>query len=274
MRLRNTTAAAAVAVLLAACGGDDDGDPGATSETEPETAESIEEEDSDGEDAGDDAGGETLGDLELPDPDEFISDGEFRGQGIILPIPDGWSVDQMALLQGLVAASADDDQTQQLVAQAIDTTQLGEDQQISFDELIEVQRTQFDPIDPDLEPSVDEEVEIDGATAAHRLRFEDVQIEEQPAFDLELVLAEDGEGRIALFNYAAPTDSFDDAIAEQMVDGVGIDPDSEPPEPQVPAAPQGGAGEGGDEPIPVEPDEGIGDGAGPPEDDAEADTDG
>lgn len=260
MRLRKTTAAAAAAVLLAACGGGDDGDADATPETDSAAPAETE---TDGE-GGD---GESLGDLDLPDAEEFVSDGEFRGQGVVLPIPEGWSVDDMALLQGLVAASADEDQTQQLVAQAIDTADLAEDQQVSFEDLLEVQRTQFEPVDPDLEPSADEAVEIDGATTAHRLRFEDVQIQEQPAFDLELVLAEDGEGRIALFNYAAPSDAFDEQIAELLVDGAGIDPDSEPPAPQTPAAPQDGAG-GGDEPIPVEPDEGIGDGAGPPEDEA------
>lgn len=241
MRLRNMTAAASAAVLLAACGGTDDGDPGAAPETatDDETgadADGTEDEPNDG---------DTLGDLELPDPDEFIADGEFRGQGVVLPLPDGWSVDQMTLLQGLVSASADDDQMQQLAAQAVDTTQLGEDQQVSFDDLLEVQRSQFEAIDPDLTPSIDEAVDIEGATAAHRLRFEDVQIDQQPAFDLELVLAEDGEGRIALFNYAAPTGDFDEAISELMLEGAGIDPDSQPPEP--PPAPAAPAPEPGDD---------------------------
>lgn len=263
MRLRNLTAAASAAVLLAACGGTDDGDPGAAPETESDDqteAEGAEEEPSDG---------ETLGDLELPEADEFIADGEFRGQGVVLPIPDGWTVDDMALLQGLVSATADEDRTQQLAAQAVDTAQLGEDQQVTFDDVLEIQRSQFAQIDPELEPTVDETVEVDGATAAHRLRFEGVQIEDQPSFDLDVVLAEDGEGRIALFNYAAPTEAFDEAIAELMLDGAGIDPDSEPPAPEP--APQGGAGESGEEPIPAEPDEGIGDGAGPPEDEAGSD---
>lgn len=237
MRLRKTTAAAAAAVLLAACGGTD-GD----ADTTPDAQTGTETETDAGTDADAEGEPESLGDLDLPDADEFIADGEFRGQGVVMPIPDGWTVDDMALVQGLVAASADEDQTQQLVAQAIDTADLGDDQQVTFEDLLEVQRTQFAPVDPDLEATVDEAVEIDGATSAHRLRFEQVQIDEQPAFDLELVLAEDGDGRIALFNYAAPSEAFDDAVAELMMDGIGIDPDSEPPAPQAPAVPQDDAG--------------------------------
>lgn len=251
MRLRQATATAAVAVLIAACGGAD-GDP-ETDTAAPEATDGTP----------DDAGDDGIDQPDLPDPDELVTDGEFRGQGVVLPVPDGWSIDEMALMQGLIVASSDDDPTQQLAAQAIDATALPDDETIDFDELLELQRTQFQEVDPDLAPTIDEEVEVEGATQAHRLRFEDVSLPEQPAFRLELILAEDGDGRIALFNYAAPSDGFDEDIAELLIDGVAIDPDSEPPAPMVPEEelPDEGAG---DDTEPVEP----GDDAATEEDDA------
>ncbi|MFA9430879.1 hypothetical protein [Egicoccus sp. AB-alg2] len=228
MRLRNTTAAAAVAVLLAACGGAaDETDPGAAPETtdEPTTDDPA----------------EAPGEPELPDAEEFITDGEFRGQGVVLPVPDGWSVDEFGLLQGIVVATSDEDQSQQLAAQAVDASGLEEEQQIDFDELLELQRTQFQEVDPEIEPTIDEEVEVGGAERAQRLRFESVEVEEQPAFTLDLVLADDGQGTIALFNYAAPSEAFDEEVADLLVTGAGIDPDSEPPSPE-PMAPEEGLG--------------------------------
>ncbi|GGI06781.1 hypothetical protein [Egicoccus halophilus] len=255
MRLRNLTAAAAVAVLVAACGGNGD-------ETEPEAAPETES----GTTA-DPAEDDAVTEPELPDPDDFITDGEFRGQGVVLPIPEGWSVDEFSLLQGLVVAVDDEDPSQQLAAQAIDASALAAEEEIDFDELLELQRNQFGDLAEEAEPVVDEEVELSGADRAHRLRFDEVTIEEQPAFSLDLILADDGDGTVALFNYAAPSEAFDEDIVELMLAGAGIDPDSDPlgPEPLPQQGPEGTEDGLTDEPQPVEPDEGAGDGAEAPD---------
>ncbi|MFA9446502.1 hypothetical protein [Egicoccus sp. AB-alg6-2] len=249
MRLRQATAAAAAAVLLAACGG-------AADESDPEAAPGTDEDATTADPSPDDPAAQP----DLPDPEEFITDGEFRGQGVVLPLPDGWSVDEIALLQGLVVAVSDDDASQQLAAQAVDASALSEQEEVEFDDLLEMQRTQFEQLDADIAPTVDEAIEIEGAEQAHRLRFEDVALPDQPEFWLDLILADNGDGRIALFNYAAPSDSFDESIADLMLEGAGIDPDSEPPAPQ-PMMPEEGLGEEptGDEPAGPDTDGGEGD---------------
>jgi hypothetical protein len=260
VRFRHVTAAATAAVLLAACGADDDPDLGAA----PDAENGVDEGDLE------DLLGEGEDELDLPDPDEFITDGVFRGQGVVLPIPDGWSLDEFALMQGLVVATSDEDAGQQLAAQAVDASAL-EQEQIDFDELLDLQRNQFAEVDADLQPDLDEEIDVEGAERAHRLRFEDIAVpdpqggEDQPPFTLDLVLAQDGDGTVALFNYAAPSDSYDESIADRMINEAGIDPDSEPPSPD-PMAP---GGEG----APVEPDEGAGDGAEGLDDEGDAPAD-
>jgi hypothetical protein len=49
------------------------------------------------------------------------------------------------------------------------------------------------------------------------------------------VMADDGEGRIAVFNYAAATDDYDEGNAELLLSAAGFDADSEP----SPPAPMG-----------------------------------
>jgi hypothetical protein len=224
VRIRRTLALAATAALVAACGAADD-DPAAQA---PDGQEAP------GEPGADDPALEgedpfAEGELDLEDPNEQVADGAYRGEGIVLPVPEGWRVDEMAFAQGLVLAMPEAG-TEQLAGQAVDTADLGED--LDFDELVDANRAQFES-----EPTEDEEIELDGAAQAHLLRFDALppQQDGQPEGSLLLVMADDGEGRIAVFNYAAPTEEYDDGNAELLLSAAGFDPDSEP----SPPAPMG-----------------------------------
>jgi len=95
-------------------------------------------------------------------------------------------------------------------------------------DVLEANRTQF-PV----EASVDEQATVEGAERAHLLRFDALpgQQEGAPDTSLLVLLADDGDGRLAVFNYAAPVDGFDDDLATSLVEGVGFDPDSDPTPP-------------------------------------------
>ena len=170
--------------------------------------------------------------LGLVDPNDFVEDDVFRGQGIVLPAPEGWRFDEMAFAQGVVLASPEDG-LQQLAGQAVDTEEL--DEELDFDELLDANRDQFA-----VSPTVDEEIDIDGAVRAHQLRFDEIpaQQEGQAEGSLVLVLAESGDGQLAVFNYAAAVDDFEDDVAA-LLQEAGFDPDSDPappdPLPQAPA---------------------------------------
>lgn len=166
---------------------------------------------------------------DLPDPNEHVEDGTFRGDGIVLPIPEGFELEPTAYMQGLVAAVTADG-LQQIAGQAVDSTTLPDP--LDLDELAEANQEQLG------EATSDEETEIDGASRARILRFDDVpgQMEGQPDLSLLLVLAEDGEGEIAIFNYVAPSEDFDEDEAQARLANIGFDPDSSPPDPE-PAAP-------------------------------------
>jgi hypothetical protein len=167
-------------------------------------------------------------DLDLPDPNDQVADGTYRGEGIVLPVPDGWRLDEFAFAQGLVLAMSEDG-TEQLAGQAVDTNELPEP--IDFDELVAANRDQFGT-----DPAEDQQVDLDGAERAHLLRLEDLpaQQEGEPDGTLLLVMAEDGQGRLAVFNYAAPSDDYDDASADLLLASAGFDPDSEPAPPAPP----------------------------------------
>lgn len=227
MRIRSLVAAFTAAVAVVACTDSDDPSPSA------DDASQVEES-ADGEDSADDedsttAEGELEEDRDLEDPNEQVADGEFRGEGVVMPALKEWSFDEFAYAQGLILASSPDGQ-QQIAGQAVDNDDLPEEQQVDLDELIEANLTQF----PD-SPSVDESVEIEGADRAHLLRFDDVasQQEDQPESTVLIVLASTEDGRIGVFNYAAFSEDFDEDSADALLAGVGFDPDSSPPEPMT-----------------------------------------
>ena len=236
MRLRTTlTSLAAASLLLAACGDDaDTADPDAAADDDAiqdELEDELEGElDGDLED-------ELLGDAE--DPNEFVTDGVFQGQGILLPVPDGFELDEFAFAQGAVVATAGE--SQQLAAEAIDMGELPDEQQVTYDEVIEQNLAQI----PD-EPVSDEEVELDGASQARALQFDDLAAgapaagaegEEPPETTALIVFAEDGAGQLAVFNYLAETAEFDEAVSEQLLAVAGFDPDSDPTPPAPVEAP-------------------------------------
>jgi hypothetical protein len=215
LRIRRTMALAATAALIAACGTADD-------DQAAQPDDQLEQPDAEGEDP--------FGDQpELTDPNEQVADGSYRGEGIVLPVPDGWRLDEMAFAQGLVLAMPDDG-SQQFFGQAVDTDDLPEE--IDFDELVAANRDQFE-----VGPTEDEEIELEGAAQAHLLRFDELpaQQEGEPDGTLVLVIADDGDGQIAVFNYAAPSDDFDDDHADLLLRAAGFDPDSDP----SPPAPMG-----------------------------------
>jgi hypothetical protein len=229
VRIRRTLALAATAALVAACGAADDDDPTAQAPDGQDAPADPDGADPDGADpdGADPFGGE--GELDLEDPNEQVADGAFRGEGIVLPVPDGWRVDEMAFAQGLVLAMPDAGD-EQFAGQAVDTAELQED--LDFAELVDANREQFES-----EPTEDEQIELDGAAQAHLLRFDGLppQAEGQPEGSLLLVMADDGEGRIAVFNYAAATDDYDEGNADLLLSAAGFDADSEP----SPPAPMG-----------------------------------
>lgn len=219
-------AVAISALVLAACADDGDVDDAAQPDELPDELDDLDELDDelDLDDMFGDQG-------DMPDPNEHVEDGVFRGDGIILPIPEGFELEPTAYLQGLVAAVTPDG-LQQVAGQAVDSASVP-DESLEIDELAEMNEQQFGP-------SVsDEETEIDGATRARQLIFEAIpaQQEGQPELSLVLVIAEDGEGEIAIFNYVAPAEDFDQAEAETLLAGVGFDPDSSPREPEPMPAP-------------------------------------
>ncbi len=220
--------------MLAACAPDETDDQAQTDEAageEPgdlgELEGELDPEDLEGELDLDDLMGDQ-GDM--PDPSENVEDGVFRGDGILLPIPDGFELEPTAYMQGLVAAITSDGE-QQIAGQAVDSASVEEP--LDLDELAEANQEQFGEAD------LDEETEIEGSTRARQLRFDEVPAQQPEGSDLTvvLVLAEDDEGHIAIFNYVAPVDDFDEGEADAVLAGIGFDPDSSPPEPEPMPAP-------------------------------------
>jgi hypothetical protein len=249
---RGLVLTAAVGLFLAGCG---DAEPQEDGAGDAETStEEPEGEDPSGEDPSGDASGEeeldeeALEDLlagqeDLPDPNEDVEDGIYAGDGVILPVPDGWQLDPQAAAQGAVVAMSEDGQSQ-LVAQAVDSEEAeaqGED--MDLDQLIEGIRQQLGE-----EPEVDEEIEFSGAERAHRLTATGVPPAQEgmPESDVTIVLAEDGNGVVGSFQLAAPSDEYDEELEELLLNEAGFDPDSEPPElpeMQPQPAPEGEGGE-------------------------------
>lgn len=237
-RRRGLVLTAAVGLFLAGCG---DAEP---QEDEAGDAETSTEE-SEGEDPSGDAAGEeeldeeALEDLlagqeDLPDPNEDVEDGVYRGNGVVLPVPEGWSIDPGAMLQGVVAAFPEDG-SQQLTARAVDTeqAQAGGAEPIELEGLVDGVRQQIEQ-----DAATDEEVELVGADRAFRLTYLDLpgQQEGQPDTGVTLVLAESG-GLVGEFVYSAGSADYDEQVVSLLVDEAGFDPDSEVPDPAPAPAP-------------------------------------
>jgi len=244
---RGLVLTAAIGLFLAGCGdGEQPVEEGAgdgrtstdASEGEDPSGDAADEEELDE---------EALEDLlaeqeDLPDPNEDVEDGIYRGNGVVLPVPDGWSIDPGALLQGVVAAFPEDG-SQQLTARAVDTEQAeaGGAEPVEFDGLVDGVRQQL-PQDA----ATDEEIEVVGADRGHRLTYLDLpsQQEGQPDTGITLILAESG-GLLGEFVYSASAEDYDDQVAALLVEEAGFDPGSEVPAPvQAPAPSPAPEGEG------------------------------
>lgn len=230
MRRPTATIALAAALVLAACGTADDAE---TTDDPPEDEQSTEAPDDDAaaEDpaAADDPAAAEDPLADLPDLEAQVEDGVFRGEGIVLPIPDGWQFEPAAQLQGQVVATGGDEGLQQIFGQAVDADDLPET--VTFEELLESNRAQFEE-----EPAVDEEIELEGAEVAHQLRYDALPATQEglPPVSIVLLVAESPDGHFGSFNYAAATDEFEDAVAERFVTETGFDPDSDPTPLQLP----------------------------------------
>lgn len=231
MRIRSVVVASAAALALVAC--TDAEDPSASGDGDTPVDETEEGDVPEVSDESEDEGELDDEDIELEDPNEHVSDGEFRGEGVVMPALDDWSFDEFAYAQGLVLASSPDGQ-QQMAGQAVENEELPEEQRIDLDELIDANITQFPG-----SPSVDESVDIEGADRAHMLRFDEVapEDEDQPASTVLIVLASNEDGRVGVFNYAAFSEDFDEDSADALLAGIGFDPNTSPPPPIAPEQP-------------------------------------
>ena len=242
---RGLVLTAAIGLFVAGCGDEQSQEDDGAGDEQTSTDAAEDEDpsgDADGEEGLDE---EALGDLladqeDLPDPNEDVEDGIYRGNGVVLPVPEGWSIDPAALLQGVVVAIPEDG-AQQLTARAVDTEQAeaGGAEPVEFDGLVDGVRQQL-PQDA----ATDEEIEVVGADRGHRLTYLDLpsQQEGQPDTGITLILAESG-GLLGEFVYSASAEDYDDQVAALLVEEAGFDPGSEVPAPvQAPApspAPEG-----------------------------------
>lgn len=223
LRRHRTGALAALAaglVLLAGCTTDDD--PAADAPPEDPTVDA----DPDVVVPDPDTEAPPLDGLPSPDDlDELITDGTFRGEGVVISAPAGWRFEPAAYAQGLILAVAADGR-QQVAAQAVDLDRLAEP--LTYDEVVEANRDGFPT-----SASQDEDIRIEGASQARLLRFDDLPDPEGAGPDSTLVVlvADDGQGRLAVFNYLAPSEEYDAAVTELLLASVGFDPDSDPTPP-------------------------------------------
>lgn len=223
-------AVAGVLLLAAACADGTGTDPDAPTEEEA-VAELEELEDGDpGADAG--TAEDPLADLE--DPNDYVVDGVFAANGVVLPAPDGWDFDELAFASGVALALAPESE-EQLAAEAVDPADLP--QEVTFEEVVAANR---DTVEQD--PVVDEAVELPGARRAVQLRYVDLPSAEdapegQPAAtSVVLLVAERDDGVLGVFNYAAASADFDEEIADLLLATAGFDPDSDPASPAPPPA--------------------------------------
>ncbi len=237
MRIRSTLTMLAAAGLLAACGTDDD-----PQEQDAAPEDGVEEPEGDLEDLDDMADG--MEDME--DPNDLVSDGVFRGQGVLLPVPDDFTLDQQSFTMGQIVATtgfdAEDpeagDPEQVLVGTAQDVSEAPAEEDLTLDGIIDTMLGQGQ-----LEPNAEEDVDLDNADEARALFFDEIEGQpgpegEEPAAQQGLVvIALDGADQLAQFEYVAEQDHYDEGIEQQLLDGAGFDPDSDPLPPQ-PMEPQ------------------------------------
>lgn len=221
MSRRVLAALAAAALALAACGGGNGGggDDATTAPTGAPTAAAT---------------------LSPAPTSTLVEDGVFTGQGILLPIPDGWRLEERTLRTGFVAAFPQGAGSQQLLLAADDVTNNPQVplQGDNVQALVEAYKQQIpQPAD------VDESIDFQGAQQAHQLIFRDLPAQQTAAptpapspstSDQLVIIAGSGDGQFALFNYVASSGSYSEDIAEQVRTQGGLDPESEPSRPPVP----------------------------------------
>lgn len=227
-RVLSLALSAAVVLVLVGCGGGDDPESAGTSPTAPGTVAPT-----------------------GPATDPFasqIEDGVFAGQGVLLPIPEGWELNQQLMASGVVYAAPPGDQANQYLLGADDVANSPGVQLESntIQGVIDGVREQLAQ-----DPTVDEAVDVAGAEEARRLMFEDIPAQQgnqteqtgtPQTSDQLVIVAASADGQIALFNYVAVGDSFDQAVADLLLAEVGLDPDSEPTRPPAPTGTPTGGG--------------------------------
>lgn len=227
---------AVAGMLLAGCGDGQSDDEAQEAPAQTEGTSQPDTETTEGSEPDEKAPGDPTGSGQaMEDPNEDVEDGVYRGNGVVLPVPDGWSMDPTAISQGVVAAVSEDG-TQQMTARAVETEDTeAAGQAMDLDSLVDSVREQ---VGQDAE--VDEGVELDGAERAHRLTYLDLPAQQEggPDSSATIVIAE-GDGLVGEFALSAPTENYDKDAASLLVEQAGFDPNSEPPAlPQQPA-PQG-----------------------------------
>lgn len=239
MRLRTTLVPGlALVAVLVGCGTD----PATTDDqaTDEPTGSAATDDQTGTEEAGPDeldaaALEEALGDLEpveepsLEDLGVSVSDDAVRGLGVVMPLPEGWEFDPVPASQGALFASAGGLDPEQLLfaVAGIESDPASGFEGLGLEEALDVVRGSV-PMTPDR----DEAVDLEGAVAAQLLEYEEVDIGSQedggPASYQVVLLAEDAEGMLALFNYVALSGAEDVGVTEQLLAEAGFDPGSEP----------------------------------------------
>jgi hypothetical protein len=227
----------ALVVVLAGCGTD----PATTDDQTTDPATTDDQAGAGTEEAGLDALDESaleeaLGELDpieepsLEDLGVSVTDDAVRGLGVVMPLPDGWEFDPVPASQGALFASAGGLDPEQLLfaVAGIESDPASGFEGLGLEAALDVVRDSV-PMAPDR----DEAVDLDGAAAAQILEYEEVDIGSEedgggPASYQVVILAEDPDGMLALFNYVALRGAEDPGVTEQLLAEAGFDPDSEP----------------------------------------------
>lgn len=234
MRLRTSLVPGiALLAVLAGCASDPDSTDDQTTDAATDDPLGTEEAGPDELDAA--ALEEARGELEaaeepsLEDLGVSVTDDAVRGLGLVLPLPDGWEFDPIPASEGALFASAGGLDPEQLLfaVAGIENDPASGFEGLGLDEAVDVVRDSV-PVTPDR----DEPVDLEGAVAAQLLEYEQVDIGSQedggPSSYQVVLLAEDADGMLALFNYVALSGAEDAGVIEQLLAEAGFDPDSEP----------------------------------------------
>ena len=216
------TAVAATALL----GCDTDGEDGdADDATVTDTDADTDTDDAAGGEPDADTDTDTATDDTAAEASVDVEDGLYRGNGVVLPVPDGWSMDTDALASG-VAVAVSPDGAHQMSAVAADADEIAETGQTTdVDLLLDRVRSQLNH-----DAEVDEEVTLVGAERAHRLTFLDFPPPQDgmPNSSATMMIAESGDGLLGEFTYSAASDAYDADYESAFVEEVGFDPGSRP----------------------------------------------